>query len=539
MLSLSKTPLLTAIFLAFVLAGADDPKPAPTPAPMGEAESLSASFRKASKAILPAVVTVRPVGIRRGPELIISGADRGSPLGFDPFRRPGAPPNRPFPAPTAGPPDPEADSGSGVILDAEKGYVLTNDHVIDGARGVVVVLHDGRERNASRILRDPRSDLAVVVIDPKGLKQAEWGDSESLETGDWVLAVGQPFGLSGTVTTGIVSGKGRAAGLIPYDDLIQTDAAINPGNSGGPLVDLKGRIVGINTALRTVRGGFEGVGLAIPASRARRVANDLAAFGVVKRGYLGVSIGAVDRETAEKLDQPGAVRVTAVSPGSPAEQAGLQVGDVVLQIDGKALRGVGSLQVLVEFAEKGKPLTLKIVKSQGEPRDLAVTLAERVTEHRTPAEPATPEMALLKSLFVDELGVMVVEPNRELARRFDLRDPVLGVIVTEVDPGGPAARAGVEPGTVIFELDRQLIKTTKDLRRFMDNRAGRNSILANVYRRGPAREIRIDTRAADPPHAEPEPKPKPEPEPPGEAPKPLKLPADETESATKAPRLSL
>src|SRR5262249_21220838 len=161
------------------------------------------------------------------------------------------------------------------------GFVLTNDHVVAGSPRITIVLPDGRPRPAKSIRRDPKSDLALVAIDPDGLQAADWGDSEALDTGDWVLAVGQPFGLSGTVTAGIVSGKGRGIGVALYEDLIQTDAAIGPGNSGGPLVNLKGEIVGINTAIKTLGGGYEGIGFAVPATRARRVAADLAEFGRV------------------------------------------------------------------------------------------------------------------------------------------------------------------------------------------------------------------------------------------------------------------
>ena len=191
-------------------------------------------------------------------------------------------------------PTPREPGGSGVVIDAARGLVLTNDHVVQGAQQVVVVLGNGRERPVKQVWRDPKSDLALLSGRPRGLVQADWGDSDALDTGDWVLAIGQPFGLSGTVTAGIVSGKGRGIGIALYEDLIQTDAAINPGNSGGPLVNLKGEVVGINTAIKTLGGGYEGVGFAVPASRARRVAADLAEFGRVRRAYLGVTIRPVD-----------------------------------------------------------------------------------------------------------------------------------------------------------------------------------------------------------------------------------------------------
>ncbi len=314
-----------------------------------EAESLSTSFRKAAKRVLPAVVTVRPLDVPRmvEPGVVIQ------------LDEPTSMPRR------------EA-GGSGVIIDAAKGYVLTNHHVIDGATRVVVILSGGRERIVKGIRRDPKSDLAVLLIDPAGLTQASWGDSEALDTGDWVLAIGQPFGLSDTVTAGIVSGKGRGVGLALYEDLIQTDAAINPGNSGGPLVNMKGEVVGINTALKTAGGGFEGVGFAVPASRARRVASDLAEFGTVKRAFIGVNVRRADPAVVERVGQGGAVVISAVAPDSPASEGGVRPGDLLLKMDGKPVIGPGPLQSMIEVAAVGKPLVMAIERD-GKPRDLKIT----------------------------------------------------------------------------------------------------------------------------------------------------------------------
>ncbi len=309
-----------------------------------EAEGLSASFRKASRRVLPAVVTVRPVGVA------------------NPFDLPNGVASNPF-EPSSNRPSPREPGGSGVVIDATRGLVLTNDHVVQGASQVVVVLGNGRERAVKQVWRDPKSDLALLSVDPSGLVQADWGDSDVLDTGDWVLAVGQPFGLSGTVTAGIVSGKGRGIGLALYEDLIQTDAAINPGNSGGPLVNLRGEVVGINTAIKTTGGGYEGVGFAVPASRARRVASDLAEFGRVRRAYLGVTIRPIDAPTADRLGTRGAAMITSISPASPADEAGLRNGDVILQVNGKAVEGPGPLQALIEVAKVGEPLNLAISRA--------------------------------------------------------------------------------------------------------------------------------------------------------------------------------
>jgi S1-C subfamily serine protease len=241
--------------------------------------------------------------------------------------------------------------------------VLTNDHVVEETRPVRLFLHDGRERKVLATRRDPKSDLALLVVEAVGLEEARWGDSGELEVGDWVLAVGQPFGLSGSVTAGIVSGTGRSIGISAYENLIQTDAAINPGNSGGPLVDLSGRVVGVNVAIKTLGGGYEGVGFAVPSARARRIAADLAEHGQVRRSYLGLRVAPVEPRAAEGLGRMGAVLVTGVVAGGPAERAGIRAGDVVLAMDGRPTRGAEALTSDVEFAKVGQPMRLELARS--------------------------------------------------------------------------------------------------------------------------------------------------------------------------------
>ncbi len=317
-----------ALTLAFLAIGTGT-----APAQL-EAEGLSSRFRQASRQALPAVVTVRPLGA-------------ASP--FD-----GLPDADPLARSARG-------GGSGVVVDSARGLVVTNDHVVAGAaRGVVVILSNGRERPVSQVWRDPKSDLALLAIDPTDLVAAPWGDSTRLDIGDWVLAIGGPFGLSGTVTAGIVSGKGRGIGMALYEDLIQTDAAINPGNSGGPLINLQGEVVGINTALKSNGGGYEGVGFAVPSSRARRVVADLAEFGRVRRAYLGITIRQVDPATAARLNVGEAALVSSVVVASPAAVAGLQPGDVILSIGGQPAGGSGTLQAAIEVARVGEPLDLGV-----------------------------------------------------------------------------------------------------------------------------------------------------------------------------------
>jgi len=474
---------------------------APPARGQAEAENLSASFRRAARRVLPAVVTVRALG--EAPTPLVS---------------------TPFVQVQVGPPPKDA-GGSGVVIDAARGLVLTNDHVIElptparsllGRREIlpaprlVVTLPDGRERPVREVRRDPRSDLALLTIDPQGLNQAEWGDSDALDTGDWVLAVGQPFGLSNTVTAGIVSGKGRGLGLVQNEDLIQTDAAINPGNSGGPLVNLKGEVVGINTAIRSLNGGYDGVGFALPAARARRVAADLAALGRVRRSYLGIRIGRLDPEAAPLLVEAGGVPVAAVAPGGPAATAGLRPGDIIYRIAGKPVGGTGSLQAAIEAAAPGEPLTLSVsrggqeveitvrpeAQADGGPGSVVVPDVAPVPPPPPPpprpaaepplvdpapvpgpADPADRPEARSPTRFPD-LGLRLAEPAAPQARRFGVDPAARGLVVVGVEPDGPADRAGVELGMVITDAAERKVSTLPEFRAALARRrAGRDLIL--------------------------------------------------------------
>ncbi|WP_422929871.1 trypsin-like peptidase domain-containing protein [Singulisphaera sp. PoT] len=450
-----------------------------------EAESLSTSFRTAARRVLPGVVSVRTVGGLRGfdaPPVI-------RPFGFG---------NRDFNPSEMMPKAPQS-SGSGFVINASKGFILTNDHVVQDAARVVVVLHDGRERPVSQIRRDPKSDLALLIIDPKGLTQVDWGDSNALDTGDWVLAIGQPFGLSGTVTAGIVSGKGREIGMAMYEDLIQTDAAINPGNSGGPLVNLKGEVVGINTAMKSTKGGNEGIGFAIPAARAQRVMADLAESGSVRRSYIGVNIGPLDRQSEGRVDQPGAVMVTGLSENSPATEAGLRVGDILLQLDGKPIEGSNWLQSTIEITPVGQPVTLSIDRG-GERLDVKVVPkaqpeffglpnrepfpgfrpfrdGRQILPPGMPRQPAPPDEPALEStenlretslrttdVWFPQLGLRLSEPSQGLARRFKLGRTTPGLVVVGIDPEGPADKARIKIGMVVTDVDQRHVETLDGFR---------------------------------------------------------------------------
>jgi len=401
-----------------------------------DAEGLSSRFRQASKQTLPAVVTVRPLGV--------ASPFDGGPAAID------------APARSV------REGGSGVVVDAGRGLVATNDHVIAGAtRGVVVILGNGRERPVSQVWRDPKSDLALLAIDPNGLVAAPWGDSTKLAIGDWVLAIGGPFGLSGTVTAGIVSGKGRGIGMALYEDLIQTDAAINPGNSGGPLINLQGEVVGINTALKSNGGGYEGVGFAVPASRARRVVADLAEFGRVRRAYLGINIRPLDPATAARLNIAEGSLVSSVTVAGPAALAGLQPGDVVLSIGGQPVGGAGALQAAIEVARVGEPLDLTVdrngqvfpvqVRPEPQPDRYGLPTATMVF----PVEPVV-GMVRRPGLHINVPGANLVVPGPNLnitpygvtraPRAVIVPGPVAGPLILAPTPGqAPNPEVGPEP----------------------------------------------------------------------------------------------
>lgn len=335
--------------------------------------------------------------------------------------------------------------GSGFII-SEDGYVVTNYHVVDQAVDISVILENGDKYEAKVIGKDPKTDLAVVKFEPQQKLQAvSFGDSDNLRIGDWVLAVGNPFGLGYTVTAGIVSAKGRSLGLGAYDDFIQTDASLNPGNSGGPLFNLNGEVVGVNTAI--VAQG-QGIGFAIPIKMAEFVINQLKSGGKVVRGWLGVYVQELTPEIASglSLKENEGVLVSDVTPGSPADKAGIKRGDVVLEFDGKKVNEVSDLTNMAAVAEPGADVTMKLLHD-GKPRDLMVKLTEFPDE----AVPAEQE-----EKAEEQLGLSVKELTPQIARSFNLSTET-GVIITGVADGSPAEDAGLRPGDVIIEIDKNMI----------------------------------------------------------------------------------
>jgi serine protease Do len=343
--------------------------------------------------------------------------------------------------------------GSGFIIDPS-GLVATNNHVVEGAEKIKVILIGGREFKGTIKGRDPKTDLALIqIVDPPSDLQAlKFGDSDAIRVGDWVLAVGNPFGLGHTVTQGIISAKGRVIGAGPYDNFLQTDASINPGNSGGPLINLPGEVVGINTA---ILASGQGIGFATPSNTAKFVIPQLKAKGKVIRGMIGVQVQAVTPELAKTFHLPEAkgALVAEVNPGSPADKAGIKRGDIITEFNGHPIHEMNELPRLVADTPPGTKATLKVLRD-GKEMTLNITVTEMTEEKAATAK----EEGAGKEA---PLGLEAKNLDPDLARRFRLRDNK-GVVVTRVEPGSPAAEAGIRPGDLVLEIDGSVIGSMKD-----------------------------------------------------------------------------
>jgi len=361
--------------------------------------------------------------------------------------------------------------GSGFIIRSD-GYIVTNNHVVDNATEIKVKLSDGREFPAKVVGRDPKTDIALVRVNATGLPVLSLGDSNALQIGQPVMAIGNPFGLTGTVTTGIVSAEGRVIGEGPYDNFIQTDASINPGNSGGPLVNQSGQVVGINAAIFSQSGGSVGIGFAIPIEMAKTVLPQLEAQGHVTRGWLGVSIQPVSEEIAKALHLPHAegALVAQVLPDSPASKAGVQAGDVITSFDGHRIAKASDLPRLVAETKVGSTGTLEMLRND-KPLTLSLQIAEMPGGEQV-ASSAAPK---------ESLGLTVESLTPALANQLGVPDRT-GVVVARVQDGSPAADAGIQPGDVIVQANRQPVKGVADLRRAIDRQKPGEAILFLVHR---------------------------------------------------------
>jgi len=425
-------------------------RPASAPAP---APAAAPAWVEVAKAAKPAVVNV---SVKRAEEALAPGSGPRGQRDLDEFFR------RFFGERGSRPPGEGRGLGSGFIINPD-GYIVTNSHVVESAAEVKVKLSDGRELPARIVGRDPKTDLAVLKVDATGLPTIALGESGALQVGEAVMAIGNPFGLEQTVTTGIVSAVGRVIGAGPYDDFIQTDASINPGNSGGPLIDARGRVVGINTAIFSRSGGSEGIGFAIPVNLAKTVITQLVEHGRVTRASLGVTIQPVTDALAKGFglaDGKGAL-VSGVSEGSPAARAGLLAGDVIVEFDGRPVARPEDLSRAVAGTALGRAVPLKVIRA-GRSLPLTATLvkldgpAERVAV-------GAPGKATL-GLSVETL---TAEQTRALGLA-ETRGVMGGVLVRAVRPDSKAAEAGIQPGDVIVEVDRKPVRSVAELQERLD-----------------------------------------------------------------------
>jgi serine protease Do len=373
------------------------------------------------------------------------------------------------------------------VIVSTDGYVLTNNHVVNGADVIKVTLADGRELTAKVVGTDPQSDLAVVKVDAKDLPAITFTDSDKIEVGDRVLAIGNPFGIGQTVTSGMVSGLGRATMGLDYEDFIQTDAAINPGNSGGALVDIEGRLIGVNTAILSRSGGSQGVGFAVPSEIASKVMQSLVADGHVTRGYLGVTIQSVTPALAEefKLKEARGALVSDVMPDSPAAKAGFKAGDVVLAFNGKKVTDSRHLQLEVADTKPGSKAPVEILRN-GVKESLQVTV-----------KPLPGTETLAKNHSDNDTdngtlnGVGVADLDAQTRREFNIPKNVTGAVITQVDPASPSAEAGLKPGAVIQEINHHAVTGADEAVKLTTDTTDKRTLL-RVWANGGSHFIVVD-----------------------------------------------
>ncbi len=366
--------------------------------------------------------------------------------------------------------------GSGVITSAD-GYILTNNHVVEDADEINVKISTAEEYAAKLIGRDAKTDLALIKIDPRHrLPYVTFGDSDKLRVGDWVIAIGNPFGLEHTVTAGIVSAKGRSISGESYGNFIQTDASINPGNSGGPLFDLDGKMVGINTAIYSRSGGNIGIGFAIPINMAKNVIGQLKEHGKVVRGWLGVSIQQVSADLARSfhLERPVGALVGEVSPGSPAEDAGVRQGDIIIKYKGKEVSQMSMLPAMVAQTPVGKKVKIVLIRN-GKEKEIVVKIGKLKEEGGAFGEQGGESGR--------ELGLTLQKLTPDLAKSLSLEDKA-GLLISNVEPGSPAAAVGLRRGDLILEINREQVTDLRTYNRIVEKMKKGDSILLLIKREG-------------------------------------------------------
>ncbi len=381
--------------------------------------------------------------------------------------------------------------GSGVIISAD-GYIVTNNHVVEGADQLTVTVDDGRELTAKVIGRDPLTDIAIIKVDAKDLPAVTFADTNKIEVGDRVLAIGNPFGIGETVTSGIVSAKGRRVGILSdvkgFENFIQTDAAINPGNSGGALIDIDGRVIGINTAIMSRSGGSQGVGLAVPANLVRQVAEGLAKNGKVVRGFLGVNVQDISPALAESFgfkNRAGAL-VAEVTPDSPAAKAGLKEGDVITSFNGSAVADANRLTLEVTAVAPGTKVDLEVLRD-GKTEKLVATTGDRSNQKGgRSVESTSPnnDEGVLNGVAVEDL-------TPEARREMNLPARLKGAVISQVAPDSASARAGVSAGDVILEINRQRVSSAEEAIDLSAKAEGKKTLL-KLWSRGSTIFVVVD-----------------------------------------------
>jgi len=423
--------------------------------------SPAPNWMELAKALNPAVVNISTKRVEEGVQLRSPFGDNDPFQNF--FRQFGDQPRRTV-----------RSLGSGFIVNPD-GYIVTNNHVVDGATAIRVKLADGRDLPARVVGRDSKTDLALLKIEGAGLPVVPLGDSSQLQVGEPVMAIGNPFGLEQTVTSGIVSAIGRVIGQGPYDDFIQTDASINPGNSGGPLINSRGQAVGINAAIFSQSGGSVGIGFAIPINQAKSVVTQLAHTGHVARGWLGVTVQPLTRQLAEgfKLPDEAGALVSAVQEGSPAAQAGLKAGDVITQYDGRKVSRSGDLPRMVADTPAGRQVPITVIRE-----GTTVALTAKIARLKEEPPEAVAQREDKQSLG---LGVETLTPGA--ARELGLPDG-RGVVVRSVGDSSPAADAGIRPGDVIVEVDHRPVVSVAEMKQVLDRHPDKVPVVVLLRRDG-------------------------------------------------------
>jgi serine protease Do len=473
--TIATVALLAALVVPLQACSAQgDHERSPSATAMEAAAIQSPDFVAVARAATPAVVNISTIRTVRAP-----APGQADPFFEDPFFRRffGDDFLRRFEVPRE---RRERSLGSGVIVSGD-GYIVTNAHVIAGAEGIEVLLADDKRYSATVVGSDPKSDLAVIRIDARDLPALPWGDSDRLAVGQYVLAIGNPFGLNQTVTLGIVSAVGRAnVGIAEYEDFIQTDAAINPGNSGGALVNVRGELVGINTAILSRSGGHLGIGFAVPSKMARAVMRSLIDMGRVVRGWLGVSIQPLTPALASKLglDEPQGVLLAEVTPDSPAQRAGMQPGDVVIAFAGQQIRNPTVLRNVVAGTPVGEQVEMTILRD-GQRKTLKVVLAEQPDEAARDEDRGAPAV---ERNALSGMEVRTLTPA--LASRLGVRADTKGVVVTRVAPGAAAERAGLREGDVIVAIERKPVASAEEFGRIAGAVDPKESVLLTIQREG-------------------------------------------------------